>query len=283
MIVHEAVMFPRSGVIQRRLVAAGIACAMALVPLTVTAAGSADVDALWNQPNGVNVDSAFYVVQTWWDGMTRAAQSDPTQRGLDELAQANTDLLNAYSLLQQQRTDPGPHPVALIDPFLSGIYNLVTSSNVKAPVGSLFNWANQSVLKLEGRGSTDDIVRSLLTDYQAKQSSVTRYLQLGAADTDALLSANAQRESAFLMKIRTVAVPSDGLTSLLDDAVQSTAAIAAKPIVVKPVAAKPNAPKANTAKSSGGSDGQDKTKGKDNGANGQVGNPKNDPASQEKK
>jgi hypothetical protein len=276
-------MFPRSGVIQRRLVAAGIACALALVPLTVTAAGSADVDALWNQPNGVNVDSAFYVVQTWWDGMTRAAQSDRTQRGLDELAQANTDLLNAYSLLQQQRTDPGPHPVALIDPFLSGIYNLVTGSNVKAPVGSLFNWANQSVLKLEGRGSTDDIVRSLLTDYQAKQSSATRDLQPGAADTDALLGANAQRESAFLVKIRTVAVPSDGLASSLDDAVQSTTAIAAKPIVVKPVAAKPNAPKANPAKSNGGSVVQDKTKGKDNGANGQGGNPKNDPASQEKK
>jgi hypothetical protein len=258
MIASEAVMFPRSGVIQRRLVAAGIACAIAVVPLTVTAAGSADVDALWNQPNGVSVDSAFYVVQTWWDGMTRAAQSDRTQRGLDELAQANTDLLDAYSLLQQQRTDPGPHPVALIDPLLSGVYNAVTGSNVKAPVGSIFNWANQSLLQLEGRGSTDDIVRSLLTDYRAKQASATKDLQPGTADTDALLGANAQRESAFLMKIRTVAVPSDGLASLLDDVVQSTAAIAAKPIAVKPVAAKPNAAKPNA-----GSDGQDKAKGKD--------------------
>ena len=280
-------MFPRSGVIQRRLVAAGTVCAMALVPLTVTAAGSSDVDALWNQPNGVSVDSAFYVVQTWWDGMTRAAQSDRTQRGLDELAQANTDLLNAYSLLQQQRTDPGPHPVALIDPLLSGVYNFVTGSNVKAPVGSLFNWANQSLLQLEGRGSTDDIVRSLLTDYQAKQSSATKDLQPGAAETDALLGANAQRESAFLIKIRTVAVPSDGMAGLLD-AVQSTAAIAAKPIAVKPVAAKPNAAKLNAAKlnaakPNGSSEGQDKAKGKDNAGKGQGGNPQNNAASQEKK
>ena len=275
-------MFPGSGVTQRRLVAAGIACAMALVPLTVTAAGSSDVDALWNQPNGVSVDSAFYVVQTWWDGMTRGAQSNGTQRGLDELAQANTDLLNAYSLLQQQRTDPGPHPVALVDPLLSGVYNFVTGSNVKAPVGSLFNWANQSLLQLEGRGSTDDIVRSLLTDYQAKQSSATKDLQPGAAETDALLGANAQRESAFLIKIRTVAVPSDGMAGLLD-AVQSTAAIAAKPIAVKPVAAKPNAAKLNAAKPNGSGDGQDKAKGKDNAGKGQGGNPQNNAGSPEKK
>lgn len=273
-------MFPRSGVIQRRLVAAGIACAMAVVPLTVTAAGSSDVDALWNQPNGVSVDSAFYVVQAWWDGMMRTAQSDRTQRGLDALTQANTDLLNAYSLLQQQRTDPGPHPVALIDPLLSSVYNFVTGSNVKAPVGSVFNWANQSLLQLEGRGSTDDIVRSLLKEYRAKQSSATRDLQPGAADTDALLAANAQRESAFLMKIRTVAVPSDELASLLDDAVQSTAAIAAKPIGVKPIAAKPNGAKPNAGKPNGGSDGQNR---KDKDGKGQGGNPQGNAPSQEKK
>jgi hypothetical protein len=293
MIVSEAVMFPERRVIQRRLVAAGIACAMALVPLTASAAGSSDVDALWNQPNGVSVDSAFFVVQAWWDGMTRAAQSDRTQRGLDELAQANTDLLNAYSLLQQQRTDPGPHPVAIIDPFLSGIYNFVTGSNVKAPVGSIFNWANQSLLQLEGRGSTDDIVRGLLKDYRAKQASATRDLQPGGADTDALLGANAQRESAFLMKIRTVAMPSDGLASPLDAADQSTAAIAAKPIAaqpvaakpnaVKPNAAKPNAAKPNAAKSNGGSDGQDKAKGKDNAGKGQGGNPQSNASPQQKK
>src|SRR5258708_10514917 len=149
MIVDEAVMLPLRGVIQRRLLAVGAAAAMALAPLTVTAAGSSEVDALWNQHDGVSVDSAYYVVQTWWDGLTRTAQNDPTLRGLDELAQANTDLLNTYTLLQRQRTDPVPQPVAIIDPLLSSIYNFVTGSNVKAPVGSVFNWANQSLLTLE--------------------------------------------------------------------------------------------------------------------------------------
>jgi len=240
-------MLPICRVIQRRLVAGGIAFAMALVPLTVTAAGTSDVDALWNRPDGVSVDSAFYIVQTWWDGITRAAQKDPTQRGLDELAQANADLLNAYSLLQQQRTDPGPHPVVIIDPLLSSIYNLVTGSNVKAPVGALFSWVNQSVLHLEGRGSTDDIVRSLLKDYRAKQASATRDLQLGGADSSALLGANALRESAFLLKFRVVVTPSDGLAGLLNDAEHSTEAL-----VVNANGAGNHADKANAGRGQGG-------------------------------
>ena len=217
-----------SGVIQRRLVAAGIAGAMALAPLTVHAAGSADVDALWNQHDGASVDSAFYVVQTWWDGLTRATQSDPNLRGLDELAQANTDLLNAYTLLQQQRTNPGPQPVAVIDPLLSNTYNFVTGSNVRAPIGSVFNWANQSLLKLEGRGSTDDIVRSLMQDYRDKQAAAMRDLPSGRADTAALVATNAQRETAFLVKLKAITTPADGLASLLDAADQSTIAVAAK-------------------------------------------------------
>ncbi len=241
-------MLPFSRVIQRRLFAAGIAGAIALMPLTVTAAGSADVDALWNQHDGVSVDSAYYVVQSWWDGLTSPTQSDPTQRGFDELAQANTDLLNAYTLLQRQRTNPGPQPVAIIDPLLSSIYNFVTGSNVKAPVGSMFNWANQSLLKLEGRGSTNDIVRTLLQDYRAKQAAAMRDLPAGQADSDALLVANAHRESAFLVKIKAVATPADGLASLLDAADQSTIAVA------------------------GAAQGKDK--GKDGGNKGQGGNPK---------
>src|SRR5689334_20870253 len=176
-------MLPTSRVIQRRLLAAGIVGALALAPLCVGAAASSEVDALWNQPDGVSVDSAYYVVQSWWDGLTRGTQSDPTQRGLDELAQANTDLLNAYTLLQRQRTDPGPQPVAIIDPLLSSVYNAVTGSNVKAPVGSLFNWANQGLLKLEGRGSVNDIVRSLMQDYRAKQAAAMRDLPSGHTDT----------------------------------------------------------------------------------------------------
>jgi hypothetical protein len=254
-----------SRVIQRRMIAASIAGALALLPLTVTAAGGSEVDALWNQHDGVSVDSAYYVVQTWWDGLTRATQTDPTQRGLDELAQANTDLLNAYTLLQRQRTDPGPQPVAIIDPLLSSIYNVVTGSNVKAPVGSVFNWANQGLLKLEGRGTTNDIVRSLMQDYRAKQAAAMRDLPSGQADTDALLAANAQRESAFLLKVKSIATPADGLASLLDAADQSTIAVAAK-----------HAAGANGAANAANGNGQDKPKDKpkDGGGKGQGGNPK---------
>jgi hypothetical protein len=257
MIGYEAVMLPIRGVIQRRLVAAAIAGALALMPLTVIAADSAAADALWNQHDGVSVDSAYYVVQTWWDGLTRATQSDPAQRGLDELAQANTDLLNAYTLLQHQRTDTGPEPVAIIDPLLSSIYNFVTGSNVKAPVGSLFNWANQSLVKLEGRGSTNDIIRSLLQDYRAKQAAAMQDLPAGQPDTDAVLAANAKRESAFLLKIKAIATPADGLASLLDAADQSTIAVAAKV----------GGNGADKAK------GNDSNKGKDSGNKGQGGNP----------
>jgi len=251
-------MLPLSRVIQRRLLAASIAGALALAPLTVAAAGNPEVDALWNQHDGVSVDSAYYVVQTWLDSLTRAAQSDPTQRGLDELAQANTDLLNAYTLLQRQRTDPGPQPVAIIDPLLSSIYNFVTGSNVKAPVGSMFNWANQGLLRLEGRGSSSDIVRGLLQDYRAKQAAAMRDLPAGHPDTDALLAANAQRESAFLMTIKSIATPADELAGLLDAADQSTIAVAAK----------------HAAGAGDGANGNGQSKAGDNGGKGQGGNPK---------
>jgi len=85
----------------------------------------------------------------------RAGQHDRTQRGLQELAQANTDLLNAYALLQEERNDPGPHPVAGVDPLLSGAYGFITGVHVKAPVGSVLSWMNQSVVQLEGRSTTD--------------------------------------------------------------------------------------------------------------------------------
>jgi hypothetical protein len=211
---------------QRRLVAACVVAALSLVPLTAQAASATDVDTLWNQPQGVGVDSAFYVVQEWWDGLTRMS-SDPTQRGLAELAQANADLLNAYTLLQLQRSGAGPQPVAVIDPFLSSIYNFITGSNAKAPVGSLLNWANQSLLSLEGRGSTSDVMKSLLKDYKSQQAAAERDLA-GQSDLGALWAANADRDSAFLVKIKGLAIASDGLAGSLNDAGQSTIAIAAK-------------------------------------------------------
>src|SRR2546426_11773364 len=223
-------MLPMGRIGRRRLVAAVIASAMAFTPLTAAASdGTADADALWNQSESVSADSAFYVVQSWWDGMARAMQSDSTQRGLDELAQANADLLSAHALLLRQRTDPGPHPVAVIDPFLTGIYNLITGSNAKAPVGSVFNWINQSLLKLEGRGSTDEIVRVLLKDYQANQAAAERDLRATTSfDADALLTTNAQRETAFLLKIKAVSHPGNGLATPLHDIDQSTTALAAR-------------------------------------------------------
>jgi hypothetical protein len=264
-------MLLMSRVIQRRLVAAGIAGAIALAPLTVHATGSADVDALWNQHDGTSVDSAFYVVQTWWDGLTRATQNDPALRGLDELAQANSDLLNAYTLLQQKRANAGPQPVAVIDPLLSTVYNAVTGSNVKAPVGTVFNWANDSLLKLEGRGSADDIVRSLMQDYRAKQAAAMRDLPSGQADTTALVAANAQRETAFLVKIKAIVTPADGLASLLDQADQSTIAVAAKHSAtsVKPVAPAAKSAPTKTATTTG--KGDDKT-GKHDGGGSTAGN-----------
>ena len=221
-----------SCVVQRRLVTACVVAALSLAPLTAQAAGAADVDALWNQPQGVGVDSALYFVQAWWDGVTRAT-SDRTQRGFAELAQANADLLNTYTVLQQKRSGAGPQPVAVIDPFLAGIYNFITGSNAKAPVGSLLSWANQSLLNLEGRGSTTDIVQSLLKDFRSQQAAAVSDLA-GGSDLSALWAENADRDTAFQASSERwqsgqgVTIASDGLAASLNDAGQSTIAIAAR-------------------------------------------------------
>src|SRR5256714_14245170 len=98
-------MPPMGRIGRRRLVAAAIASAMALIPLTAAASNNtADADALWNQPEHVSADSALYVIQSWWDGIGRATQSDPTQRGLDELAHANADLVSPHPVAQRHRT-----------------------------------------------------------------------------------------------------------------------------------------------------------------------------------
>src|SRR2546423_4155707 len=222
-------MLPISRVVQRRLVAASVVGVLSLVPLSAEAAAAGDVDALWNQPQGVSADSAYYVVQAWWDGLAHAAKSDPTQRGMDELAQANADLLNAYTLLQRLRSGAGPQPVAIIDPLLTSAYNFVTGANAKAPVGSMFSWANESLLKLEGRGAPNDIVMTLLKDYRLKQAAAERDLHLTAgSDLAALWTANADRESAFLVKIKGVTSSGDGLSAVLQDADESNTALALK-------------------------------------------------------
>ena len=219
-------MVPPRRAVQRCLFAGLAGLAFLLLPLAAAADGQ-DVDALWNQPQGTRPDSALYPLQSWWDGLNKTVSDDPTQRGLDELAQANTDLLIAYTMLQEQHSNPGPHPVAIIDPLLSTVYNTVTGSNVKAPVGAIFNWINSSLVGLQGRGSTNDMVRRLLQDYRMKQAVAVHDLQQrGGADIDALVSANTQRETAFLSKIKAVSRPDDGLKTLLDEADHSTVALA---------------------------------------------------------
>jgi len=221
-------MLPLRRAMQRPLLAAAIAFVMALVPLMAGASANL-VDALWNQPDGISVDSGWYVLQSWWNGLNGAVPDDPTLRGLDELAQANADLQNAYNLLHEQRTNPGPQPVAVIDPLVSGVYNAVTGSNVSAPIGSFFNWVNQGMLKLEGRGSSTDIARQLLQDYRLKQAVGLRDLRRAAgADTEALLSMNTQRERALLLKINAVSPPGRELKTVITEADQSTSALAAR-------------------------------------------------------
>jgi hypothetical protein len=212
---------------RRRLLAAVAISVTAFAPLTARASSAPDVNALWNEPDGVRVDSGLYVVQVWFNSFNQQIAADPTQRGLDELSQANQDLLNAHTLLQEQHDSPGPQPVALIDPLISSIYNALTGSNVNAPLGSLFDSMNKSLLKFEGRGGTNDIVRGLLQDYRIKQAVALRDLNQGqGAKLDVLLTANAQRESEWLGKIKAVATPAEGLTDLLNKADRTTAALA---------------------------------------------------------
>lgn len=218
-------MLPLRGAVQRPLLAAASAFVLALVPITAGASANL-VDALWNQPDGVSVDSGWYVVQSWWDGINVTISDDPTQRGLDELAQANADLQNAYNLLREQRANPAPQPVAVVDPLVSAIYNAITGANINAPIGSFLNWVNQGMLKLEGRSSTADTARQLLQDYRVKQAVGLRDLRRnGGADTEALLVVNTARERALLAKINT---ESQELKALIAEADQSTTALAAR-------------------------------------------------------
>jgi hypothetical protein len=208
-------MLPLGCMVQRRLAAAAVAAAMLLVPLNASAAAAADVDALWNQADGISPESAFYPLQSWLDGLGQLGERDAAQRGLRELAQANADLLNAYSLLLRTRNDSGPQPVAVIDPILATVYNAVTGSNARAPIGSLLATINQSLLNLEGRGSRHDVIRALLIASQDKQSAAERDLHAAGPGAQALLGANRERATAVLEKIQAVATDDDGLAAVL--------------------------------------------------------------------
>ncbi|HYS29894.1 MAG TPA: hypothetical protein VEQ12_10415 [Candidatus Limnocylindria bacterium] len=168
------------------------------------ASGTVSVDSLWNQPGGLSADSGWYFLQQWWDQAARTATRDQTQRGLAELAQANTDLLNAYSLLAEASTDPGPHPVPGIDPLLSGLYATVTGVHVKAPVGGFFAGLNQAMLDVEGRSSTADIIESLLQDFDRLQQAADRDLAQSQG-VKSLWAANSLRQAGVIANLQALA------------------------------------------------------------------------------
>jgi len=168
------------------------------------ASGTVSVDSLWNQPGGLSADSGWYFLQQWWDQAARTATRDQTQRGLAELAQANTDLLNAYSLLAEASTDPGPHPVPGIDPLLSGLYATVTGVHVKAPLGGFFAGLNQAMLDVEGRSSTADIIESLLQDFDRLQQAADRDLAQSQG-VKSLWAANSLRQAGVIANLQALA------------------------------------------------------------------------------
>ncbi len=197
----------RRGLARAPLLLAVVVLGLILTALPAAAgeaAGTVSVDSLWNQPGGVSVDSGWYFLQQWWDQAVRTATRDQTQRGLAELAQANTDLLNAYSLLAESSTDPGPHPVPGIDPLLSGLYATLTGVHVKAPVGGFFAGLNQAMLNVEGRGSTGDITQSLLQDFEQRLQAADRDLAQSPG-IESLWTANSLRQAGVIANLQALA------------------------------------------------------------------------------
>lgn len=211
----------RRGFWRAPLLATALTAVLVLAALPARADDpDSDVDSLWNQPEGISVDSGWYFLQAWWDQAVRATQRDPAQRSLAELAQSNSDLLNAYGLLAAAQTDPGPHPVPVVDPLLSSVYGTVTGVKVNAPLGSLFAWLNQAMLTAEGRGSTLDMSESLLRDFGQRQRAADRGLP-DRQDLDTIWAANSERQQAMLAKLQTLAAAegpdATSLTALLTD------------------------------------------------------------------
>ena len=210
------------------LLAGTSAAALYAMPLTAQAAELPSIDSLWLQRDGIAIDSPLYPLQAWWDGFNQQVSNDPTQRGLGELNQANADLLNAYTLLQEEHSTAGPDPVPVIDPFLSTVYDAVTGSDVHAPLGSLGSWFGQSLRAIEGRGSTPEQVQALLQDYRAKQAVAVRDLhRQPSIALQTLLQQNGQRQADFLSRVTAASAPGDGVGALLADADAQTAAVAA--------------------------------------------------------
>ena len=197
----------RRGLARAPMLLAAVVLGLILTALPAAAGEASEtvsVDSLWNQPGGLSADSGWYFLQQWWDQAARTATRDQTQRGLAELAQANTDLLNAYSLLAEASTDPGPHPVPGIDPLLSGLYATVTGVHVKAPVGGFFAGLNQAMLDVEGRSSTADIIESLLQDFDRLQQAADRDLAQSQG-VKSLWAANSLRQAGVIANLQALA------------------------------------------------------------------------------
>ena len=197
----------RRGLARAPMLLAAVVLGLILTALPAAAGGASgtvSVDSLWNQPGGLSADSGWYFLQQWWDQAARTATRDQTQRGLAELAQANTDLLNAYSLLAEASTDPGPHPVPGIDPLLSGLYATVTGVHIKAPVGGFFAGLNQAMLDVEGRSSTADIIESLLQDFDRLQQAADRDLAQSQG-VKSLWAANSLRQAGVIANLQALA------------------------------------------------------------------------------
>lgn len=177
-------------------------------------ANTVTVDGLWNQTNAIRADSGLYFLQTWWDQAGLALNRNPVQRGLAELGQANAALLDAYSLLNEARMDPGPHDVPLVDPLLSRGLGAITGKEVRAPIGSLIASLNQAMLNVEGRGSGQDIVDSLLRHAAQRQREAQRDLAQ-SAELDAVWTANSAREQTILGKLLTLAGPDANAASVV--------------------------------------------------------------------
>src|SRR5712692_646469 len=210
----------RRGLARAPMLLAAVVLGLILTALPAAAGGASgtvSADSLWNQPGGLSADSGWYFLQQWWDQAARTAIRDQTQRGLAELAQANTDLLNAYSLLAEASTNPGPHPVPGIDPLLSGLYATVTGVHVKAPVGGFFAGLNQAMLNAEGRGSTADIIESLLQDFEQRQQAANRDLAQSPG-IESLWAANSLRQAGVIANLQ-------ALTGDVSDAASLRAAV----------------------------------------------------------
>lgn len=196
----------RRGLTRAPLLVTALAAILTISILPAHADGGPDaamVDSLWNHPQGIRPDSGWYFLQAGWDQAGLILTRDPEQRGLTELSMANADLLNAYSLLAEARTDPGPHPVPLLDPVLSNVYAAISGVHIKAPLGSVFGALNQAMLNIEGRGSTQDITESLLRDYAQHERAAERDLAQ-SRPLDSLWAANSLREQAMLAKLQTL-------------------------------------------------------------------------------